>query len=484
MLPRHSHVIRRGLPWLQALGIVGVVCAASSVAAAERPVKVEGGQVSASPDGKGVRVYKGIPYAAPPVGELRWKAPQPVKAWVGVRDGSKPGAACPQALRNPATEARLALPPLEAQSEDCLFLNVWTPAARRGRLPVMVWIHGGGLNHGSGVQYTPNAGPLAEQGVVVVTINYRLGALGFLAHPELTAESARHVSGNYGLLDQIAALQWVQRNIAAFGGDPKRVTVFGYSAGGWSIATLMASPLAKGLFQRAIAESGGRFGGQRTLKDGEAAGLVFARHVGAASLKELRGLPAEKLLLTPVYSAAPSKEPGFLAEEVVDGWLLPREARAVFADGQQHHVPVIAGANGDEGIGAARESRSWARALATTGRVQAFQYYFTHKPPHPMREKVGAYHGGELPYVFNDLEQHAWPFTPVDRMLAGAMSRYWVNFAKTGNPNGAGLPTWEPFDLTSERYLNFGETIEQGDHLLKDKLDASAPHQSTAQGDK
>ena len=455
--------------YLLAVTVVVATCLVVTFTAAEQPIRVEGGLVSTSLDDNGVRVYKGIPYAAPPVGEFRWKAPQSVRPWTGVRDSTRPGAACVQLSRNPDTAARLALNPLENQSEDCLYLNVWAPPARRDGLPVMVWIHGGAFQYGSGVQYTPDGGALARKGAVVVTINYRLGALGFLAHPELTAESPHDASGNYGLLDQIAALQWVQRNIAAFGGDSRRVTVFGYSSGGWSIATLTASPLAKGLFHRAIAESGGRFGEQRSLSDAEAAGLAFARDVGAASLKELRALPAEKTLLTPLFGTAAPNGPGsgFLAAETVDGWLLMQEVREVFAQGKQHSVPVISGSNADEGLGATREAREWARAIASAGRVQAFQYYFSHVPPHPMSATLGAYHGGEIPYVFNHLEQHRWPFTPVDRSLAEAMSSYWVNFAATGNPNGPGLPRWEPYDLGSEPYINFGPSIEVGHHLLK-----------------
>jgi para-nitrobenzyl esterase len=353
---------------------------------------------------------------------------------------------------------------------------------RHGKLPVMVWIHGGAFNHGSGIQYTPDAVPLARNGAVVVTVNYRLAALGFLAHPELTAESPHRASGNYGLLDQIAALKWVQRNIAAFGGDPGRVTLFGYSAGGWSAAAFMASPLATGLFHRVIAESGGRFGPERSLQAAEAAGLAFARDVGAASLKELRALPVAKMLLTPIYGAPTPTESGFRAEETVDGWVLPKEVRSVFAQGRQPPLPVIAGANGDEGLNAAREAQTWVRSVASSGRVRAFQYFFTHKPPHPMREKVGAYHGAEVPYVFNDLEQHSWAFTPVDHRLADAMSHYWVNFATTGDPNGPGLPRWEPYEPASEFYIDLGESIELRPHLLHDMPSTpAAPRQTNLQ---
>ena len=267
--------------------------------ATDTTVKVEGGVVSGT-TADGVRVFKGIPYAAPPVGDRRWTPPEPVVPWNGVRDGSAYGAECPQ-TQYPA--GSIYIRPLRTQSEDCLFLNVWTTAKAGDRQPVLVWIHGGALTRGSGYSDVRDGTPLARKGIVLVSLNYRLGPLGYLAHPELTAESPHHASGNYGVLDQIAALQWVRRNIAAFGGDPRTVTIAGESAGSWSVNTLVASPLARGLFVRAIGESGGRFEpGPHLTEDrhgvmsAEHVGLKFATDAGAASIKALRALPAEKLI--------------------------------------------------------------------------------------------------------------------------------------------------------------------------------------------
>src|SRR3989442_1683180 len=226
-------------------------------------IRVDGGLISGV-EADGVRSYKGIPFAAPPVGELRWKAPQPVVAWQGVRKCDEFGADCPQA---PYPQGSMYYSPPRNQSEDCLYLNVWTTARPSDRRPVVVWIHGGALTRGSGATRTYDGTAFSRKGVVAVTINYRLGPLGYLAHPELTAESPNHSSGNYGVLDQIAALKWVQKNIAAFGGDPNRVTIFGESAGSWSVNVLVATPLAKGLFHRAIGESGGQFGPGMYLKE-------------------------------------------------------------------------------------------------------------------------------------------------------------------------------------------------------------------------
>jgi para-nitrobenzyl esterase len=500
------------------LGVLAVFVALMAIPAATQrgagnePVRVEGGLISGTTEDGG-RAYKGIPYAAPPVGDLRWKPPQPVVAWTGVRSSDTIGAACPHLAR---AAAGFLAEVTEPKREDCLFLNVWTAARPGDRRPVMVWYHGGGWRSGSGTLYTPNGAPLAKKGVVLVTVNYRLGPLGFLAHPELTAESPHHSSGNYGFLDQIAALQWVRQNIAAFGGDPGRVTIFGESAGSWTVSVLMASPLAKGLFHRAIGESGGRFARQPHLtedRDGvqsaERNGIAFAKAAGADSIKELRAIPADTLL----------KVPGYRTEETIDGWVLPREVRATFADGQYNAVPLIVGSNADESVGAPppvtveayrkrveteygarvndyyavypvdKESdlrnaqrvgghrtfnlpmRTWARLATAAGRSKTFMYYFSHVPPHPAKDQLGAYHTGEIPYVFNDLGQHTWAFQPHDYRLADLMSSYWVQFATSGDPNGGRRPQWVPFDLRNEPYLEFGDTVAVRHHLLKPQLD-------------
>ena len=491
------------------LGFAALIVSALSMRAAPQNVRVDGGQIVGADD-RGVRVFKGIPFAAPPVGPLRWRPPQPVVAWSGVRDASRFGAECPQ-TQYPAGSVYIR--PIQTQSEDCLFLNVWTTAKAGDRQPVLVWIHGGALTKGSGISDARDGVPLARKSVVLVSLNYRLGPLGYLAHPELTAESPQHASGNYGVLDQIAALKWVQKNIAAFGGDPAAVTIAGESAGSWSVNTLVASPLAKGLFIRAIGESGGRFDRTPLLNadrpgapSAESVGVAFAKAAGAASLADLRAVPAEKLI-----AISP-----FRTQENVDGWVLPDEIRTIFARKQHNNVPVIVGSNANEmtslvpggrtppgqpipdemkaaygvtsdadvadaRLASLRDTvfslhmRSWARATVDAG-AKAYLYYFTHVPPSPRAKELKAFHAGEIPYVFNvvpwqDPREAGFTYTAVDNQLADAMSSYWVNFVKTGDPNGPGLPAWPVYNRNDEPYLEFGDTIAVGHHLLKRELD-------------
>jgi len=481
--------------------------------AAPDTVKTEGGAVSGTTTA-GVRVFKGIPYAAPPVGDLRWRPPQALEPWSGVRDGSQYGAECPQTqYPNGSVYTR----PMRPLSEDCLFLNIWTTAKAGDKRPVFVWIHGGALTRGSSMSDVRDGVPFAKKGPVLVSINYRLGPLGYLAHPELTAESNRRSSGNYGVLDQLAALAWVQRNIAAFGGDPARITIGGESAGSWSVNTLVATPLARGLFIRAIGESGGRFGPGYALQDAENAGVAFAKAAGASSLKELRAVPAEKLVALPAFRTS----------EVVDGWVLPEETMKIFAAKKQNIVPVIVGQNREEmtslggtnglpmtldgyrrlngvrdaemtkafneayrvksetdgeallAIGRdtifSQHMRTWAR-LTTDAGAKAYLYLFSHAAPGPRKQELRAFHASELPYVFNvltgaDPREAGYAYTDVDRRLADQMSSYWVNFVTTGDPNGKGLPVWAPYDRNAEPFLEFGDTISSGTHLFKEQLD-------------
>jgi para-nitrobenzyl esterase len=473
----------------------------------EEPVHLDSGLVSgiAGSDAT-VGVFLGIPYAAPPVGELRWRPPQPAAHWAGVRKADQFGAMCMQpAFRGPIPAAN---PP--KMSEDCLFLNVWTAAiSARERRPVMVWIHPGGYQTGSGSAPGYNGEALAKKGVVLVTINYRLGVFGFFSHPELTKESENHASGNYGFMDQVAALRWVQRNIAAFGGDPHRVTVFGDSAGSASIANLMGSPQAKGLFQRASGQSGAWMGislaPTRTLAEAEEAGVKMAEALHAQSLEALRAMPAEDLL-----------KGGRGGGPVIDGWFLPEDVGTVFADGKQNDVPLISGSNKDEGtfflqpttapkfiersrarfgdqadaflklypadsdeeanasqLAAFRDElafvmRIWARAQTKTGHSKAFLYYFTHDPPPPVGSTSrggfgsGATHGSEAQYIFqNLLPPRAW--TDLDHQVSDMLSSYWVNFATNGDPNGKGLAKWPAFDDTkSDRPMVLGDRAEIG----------------------
>ena len=319
----------------------GVLAVAPALLAAiDQPVHLEAGLVSGvAGHDPGVRVFKGIPYAAAPAGKLRWRAPQPAPHWNGIRKADEFGAICMQpAFRGGAPGATAP-----RMSEDCLFLNVWTAAkSARERRPVMVWIHPGGYTTGSGSTPGFDGEALARKGVVLVTINYRLGAFGFFSYPELTKESDRGASGNYALMDQVAALQWVQTNIAGFGGDPHRVTVFGDSAGSASIANLMGSPQAKGLFQRAIGESGAWMGlsvaPMRTLAEAEKDGEKLADAMHAHNLAELRAVPAEQVL-----------KAGRAGGPVIDGWFLPEDVGQIFAEHKQNDVPLLDGSNQDEG---------------------------------------------------------------------------------------------------------------------------------------
>ena len=311
-------------------------------AALPEPVKIETGAVQGTSE-SGLAVFKGIPFAAPPVGDLRWRAPQPAAKWTGVRKAAAFAPGCMQAMGGP---------PPSGMSEDCLHLNIWTPAqSAKDRIPVLVWIYGGGFNAGATSIPTYSGDQLARRGVVLVSIAYRVGVFGFLAHPESSAESATRVSGNYGLLDIIAGLAWIHRNIAAFGGDPNRVTIFGESAGGIAVSMLSASPLAKGLFQAAISQSGGSFGpfsiapapgeNMRVLADAEAAGAEFAKIAGTASLRELRTLSAGKLL-----DAARSQRG--MAWPIVDGWVIPDDQHRLYEAGQFNDTPILVGYNSDE----------------------------------------------------------------------------------------------------------------------------------------
>ena len=437
----------------------------------------------------GVQTFRGIPYAAPPVGELRWRAPQTPKAWPGVRQATAFAPACAQS----ATWIT------ERKSEDCLYLNIWAPAGRQtGKLPVMVWIHGGGFYGGSGAQRLYDGARLAHRGVILVTLNYRLGIFGFFAHPELTARD--HVTGNQGLLDQIAALRWIRRNIGAIGGDPGRITIMGESAGSESVAILISSPLTAGLFQRAIAQSGNAGfpltpaeTGDFDSKTAEAAGTALGRRLGRPSLEALRHVPADELLRQPWSPLAN-----------VDGALIPGDMTSAYRRGQANRVPLLLGWNSNEGDDLAPEIlgtdkltaanydrlagkllghpptpafratfparddvearvslerlttnwwgwRMW--SLAGLHRAFAdrstFVYYFVHwpaQPDGPCGYGCKAGHGAEIRYAFDQLggEKRSW--TAADRLLADQMATYWTNFARTGDPNGPGVPRWYAFD--------------------------------------
>ncbi len=416
-------------------------------------------------DTAGVMVFRGIPYARPPVGPLRWRAPLPTRLWRGVRDAKQPGQNCIQ--HQPYSD----IDPFKAGvSEDCLYLNVWTNSVdkRAAGRPVLVWIHGGGFWAGFGGEERHNGARLAKKGAVVVTLNYRLGPFGFLAHPAFVAESPYHAAGNYGLLDQIAALRWVQRNIARFGGDPSRVTIFGESAGGMSVGSLIASPLAKGLFQRAILESGTGVGiGVASRDTAQAIALKFAeslrvRGVGTDAATRLRALNPDALLAASLRLGSPG-EPRFFPS--VDGWVLPHAVDSTLASGAANLVPVIAGTNRDEGdewMGA--PTRSFARLMSARG-APTYVYMFSRVGDDSANRARGAYHSAEITFVFGRPRplQPSAGSTAYDSKVAEAMSDYWVAFATSGDPNGpptAGKwPLWPRYESATDALLEIGPEI-------------------------
>jgi para-nitrobenzyl esterase len=466
------------------------------------PVRTESGLVQGVAE-QDLAVYRGIPYAAPPVGDRRWRAPEPAPRWEGVRPAEAFG---PDPYQGDGKGNF---------SEDCLYLNIWSPARSPGdRIPVLVWIYGGGFSFGSTSTPVHNGEHLARKGVVLVSINYRVGPLGFLAHPELSSESAHKASGNYGLLDLIAGLRWVQRNVAAFGGDPGRVTIFGESAGGIAVSMLAASPLAKGLFHGAISQSGGSFGPPRPttypgenmkrLAAAEQAGLALAARVGAASIAELRKLPPGGL---------PAGFGSGAAWPIIDGFVIPDDQHRLYEAGRCNDVPILVGYNSDEGLSFSRDKSpeeyrestrkrfgpfadrlleaypagqdrvprtardlmrdaafgwhtwAWARLQARTGRSKVFYYYFDQ---HPAREAGspqadhGMPHGVDVPYVFQTLDGKDPKLTAGDRAISETVSSYWTNFAKRGDPNGPGLPAWPRFTERDGQVMHFRDEARPG----------------------
>jgi para-nitrobenzyl esterase len=481
---------------------LGLAAALATSAAAAETVRVAQGTLHGQTAGA-VTSFKGVPFAAPPVGDLRWRPPAQPASWTGVREATAYGPACMQ-MRN--------VPPGTSQSEDCLTLNVWTPASAEpgARLPVMVWIHGGSFTGGSGSNAIYDGTHFAEHGVVLVTVNYRLGRLGFFAHPALTAETPKGPLGNYGVMDNIAALKWVKANISAFGGDPNNVTAFGESAGGILVNFLMTAPEAKGLFNKAISESGfGRSTGVPIRGDaprtGEKVGEAYAASVGIAgsgpeAAKALRALSAEQLSVSAGGIGA-AGQPG----PMVDGVVIPEPPPQAFAEGHEAKVPYIAGGNSWEAslfpqtardpestlarLGPARERvlaayggdpAGVAQDLTTETTViepdryiarlhtqhgqKAWTYYFSYVPTAQRAEVRGTSHGGEIIYAFNNVPDHPLALgtrtipaaTPEDRRISDAMTAYWVAFAKSSDPGGAGGPSWPAYDPATDPVLEFG----------------------------
>jgi para-nitrobenzyl esterase len=491
--------------WL--LIALGAAALTANSGAAE-PVQTASGRVSGVHEDE-LTVYKGVPFAAPPIGDLRWRPPAPAPSWHGTRAADAFAPSCMQLGVSMPGEAT------PRTSEDCLYLNIWTPAKRRARgLPVIVWIYGGGYRNGSASMPLYWGDRLAHKGVVVVTIAYRVGPLGFLALPELTRESPQKSSGNYGLMDQIAALEWVHRNIRGFGGDPGLVTIAGQSSGSISVSILMAAPRARGLFQRAIGESGGLFeplqlAPSYLLANAEHDGEKYAESLGVSSVAQLRALPAARLL--------GGGNAGGVTHPVIEPSVLPVAPYEAFASGKQNDVPLLIGSNAEEARAltdvshtrattfytdiehsfgqlppaileayphetneAAQTARldlerdlrfgwdmwAWARLQTKTGRFPVYYYSFRQRPPFPADSVYagwGASHFAELWYVFDHLDQNPWRWSPADHKLAAEMSGYWTNFAKTGNPNGRGLPRWPKFQNSDADVLYFSDPIMLGE---------------------
>lgn len=411
----------------------------------------------------GCEVFWGVPYAKPPVGALRWRAPQAPEPWEGVYRADRYPNRSAQEERTMEFYDREFYDDRERDtpcSEDSLYLNIWAPAAAAGeKLPVAVWIHGGAFLGGCGHEKEFDGAAYCRRGVILVTVNYRLGPLGFLAHPWLSEEDRAlggpGVSGNYGSLDQIAALKWVRENIAAFGGDPENITVFGQSAGGESTHTLISSPLAKGLIARAIIQSGLGLTCDRTLAEAEQDGVEFAQLAGAGTLEELRSLSLEQIFA----AAGPLIGRGFATNNMtyapnIDGWLMDRGYGQAQEQGSIHDIPYMVGstmqdirvdpeklAAGERGAVYEHCCR-WGEVQHAHGRKPVWTYYFTRQLP---GDDAGAFHSSELWYMFGTLERCWRPFTAEDTALSGRMLDYWTNFMKTGDPNGPGLPRWEPY---------------------------------------
>ena len=499
------------LLFIVAISILGIqLRAIHNAAGTLGKVKVEGGYISGTLNAADdVYIFKGIPFAAPPVGDLRWRAPGPVKPWSGVRKcdafGPSPMQGKPAPFSMWSTEFLI---PAEPISEDCLYLNVWTGAqTSQEKRPVLVWIYGGGfVSGGSGVPiYDGEA--MAKKGVVFVSINYRVGIFGFFAHPQLTTQSGRRASGNYGLMDQIAALKWVQHNIAAFGGDPRNVTIAGQSAGSMSGNCLVASPQARGLFHRAIAESGAGFINRTVgLQQAETEGIKVMRGFHLTSINALRAVPAEELMkLRPNYTAP-----------IIDGYVLPDAIPNIFKKGKANKVDLLTGWNEEEGLTlgpiknaldfqqevkdrygesavsflqyypASNDTQaevsqlklardiifgvqnySWANTQSELG-GKTYVYRFVHRPPATGEySKYGAFHTAEVPYAFNNLQFVNRPWKEADRALAEIMSSYWANFARSGNPNWKGLPVWEVYKKGDKRIMLLGEQPKMG--MLEDE---------------
>lgn len=509
--------MKRSLSTLAVLASLGAAVSVAAVslrstrvlAATNGPVRIEPGLLEGVPgEDPLVRVFKGIPFGAPPVGALRWKAPQPVAPWTGVRKADQFGPSCSQPTRSGISALLPTAPRLTPPSEDCLYLNVWaTASSPDAKLPVMLYFPGGGFTTGGGSGLVFDGEALAKKGVVLVTTNYRLGVFGFFAHPDLTRESGHNASGNYGLMDQLEALRWVRKNIAAFGGDPQLVTIFGQSAGSASVLFHMASPLSTGLFHRAIGESSGINPIRpppMPLAAAEQAGVTLAKSLGARSVADLRAKSAADLMAASPSGSGP----------IIDGWVLREQLADALRKHPHRDVPVLLGSNSEESnvllrplpaathierskavygplfdaylslypAGSDEQAKTsqatafddqyawgmwkWASLHADSPASTAYLYYFTRQPPADA-PIPGAAHDAELYYVFHNLQLFKQSWADWDRQLEEIMSSYWVNFAKTGDPNGAGRPQWPAYTAQQrDRVMVFGDTVAVGPSRL------------------
>ncbi len=530
-----KHMIKRRRIIMSCV-LLSIVILVSTAMAADR-VKTASGILEGTVNSdSSLRIFRGVPFAAPPVGDLRWQPPQPVKHWSGVRKAVEFGPRCMQALVFSDIVFRS-----KEMSEDCLNLTIWTPARSKSqKLPVYLWFYGGGFAAGANDEARYDGESFAKHGIVVVNANYRLGIFGFFAHPELTEESPHKASGNYGLLDQVAALEWVRQNIAAFGGDPEKVTIGGESAGSLSVSALMASPLSRSLFQQAIGESGAFFGpvggrGQSSRADAEKEGAEFAAKIGnGKNLAELRAMSAADLL-----AEASKKDNGFGFWPIVDGYFLPSDVSSIFAQGKQSQVPLLAGWNADESrmevlmakekpnaktfaeqlrreygpraddalkvYGASTDEEAlrsagdlasdrfivfgtwkWLDAQAKAGNA-VYRYQFDQTVPIPEADKgtglktFGSPHAAELEYVFTMLDSKKADWQPGDYTVAKTMNAYWANFIKTGDPNGTGLANWPQFGKTHEvMHLNVQCQALPEEHRDRYEFLNSAPEPAAA----
>ena len=521
-MPRKNSWLAGGVAALAALAAPVLAQAQDAVHAAPirvAPIRVSQGEIGGTVD-HGARAWLGIPFAAPPVGALRWKPPAPPAAWNGVRPADHFSASCQQAVGpggfGPWTQEYVVA---GAVSEDCLYLNVWAPAKPAKKLPVLVWIYGGGFSSGSGSVPIYNGADLAEKGVIVVNMNYRVGLYGFFSHPDLDKENPKGASGNYGLMDQIAALKWVRDNIAAFGGDPDNVTIAGQSAGAASVHHLINSPMASGLFVRAIAESGSGMG--LNIADhatADADGAKFAAAAGVTTIAQLRALTPDQL-----SAAAAKAGRGALSfGPCIDGAVFPDAATA--NESNTNDVPVLTGMTADEsssfsfgppqpvtpeglrqgidrGYGAhaaaiaalypaaddasAKRAKDalardrglasmylWAADRETKSHAPVYAYLWTHVEPGPDSAKYGAFHSSEIPYVFGTLDTSNRPFTALDHQVSDQAQAYWLNFVRRGDPNGPGLPRWPQLKTGDKSILEIGDHTQVRPVLDPARLDA------------